>query len=104
MVYADTGGLGKKVAYDLSLKGLPMQDAYKADKDMGVEMLQDEVRTGMFKARRGGAFEDECLKTVFARNERDELTRTLDDDAYHPDLIDAVRYAMRPIWLFGRKA
>lgn len=103
LIYTDTGGLGKKVGYDLSLKGLPIQDAYKADKSMAIEMLQNEVRTGMFKVHQGGPFADESLKTVFARNERDELTREIDDEAYHPDLMDAVTYGMRPIWMFARK-
>ena len=103
IVYTDTGGLGKKVGFDLSLKGLPIQDAYKADKDLGLEMLQEEVRSGMFKVRKGGPFDDEALKTVFARNEQDQLTRLIDDEAYHPDMLDAVKYAMRPIWMFQRR-
>jgi phage terminase large subunit len=102
-IYSDTGGGGKKTAYDLSLKGLPIQDAYKANKDMAVELLQDDCRRGHLKVRRDGALADECMKTVFLRNERDELTREVDDETYHPDLMDAVTYAMRPIWMFTRK-
>lgn len=102
LIYADTGGGAKKIGYDLSLKGLPIQDAYKANKALAIELLQDEARTGALKVRKGGPLEDECLKTVFARNERDELTREIDDEAYHPDLLDAVAYGMRPIWMFTK--
>lgn len=103
-IYADTGGAAKKIGFDLSTQyHLPIQDAFKANKDMAVELLQDEARRGYFKCRRGGPFDDEALKTVFARNDRDELTRVIDDETYHPDVADGVLYAMRPIWLFQRR-
>ena len=103
-IHADTGSLGKKVSFDLATQyRLPIQDAFKANKDMAVEILQDEVRRGIFKVRKGGPFDDEALKTVFARNDRDELTRVIDDETYHPDVADAILYAMRPVWLFNRK-
>jgi len=98
-IYSDSGGGGKKISYELNNSyGLPCLDAYKVDKDVAVERLQEEVRTKTFKIRENGVFFDEALKTVFARNERDELTRVIDDDTYHPDLADAVLYAMRHIW------
>jgi len=99
MIYGDSAG--QTTIYDLSTTyGLPIYDAYKADKDFAIEHLQDEVRRGLFKVPKGGIFADEALKTIFARNDRDELTREVDDDTYHPDLLDAVLYAMRPVWLF----
>ena len=99
-IYADTGGGTKKISYELmSQYGLPVQDAYKANKDMAVEILQDEVKHGLFKAKHGSVFADECLKTVFARNDKDELTRVIDDDTYHPDLLDAILYALRFVWV-----
>ena len=103
LIYADTGAGGKKIGYDLALKGLPIQDAYKASKDLAIELLQDDARMGHLKVREGGPFADECMKTVFSRNERDELTREVDDETYHPDLMDAVTYAMRPVWMFTRR-
>lgn len=103
-IFADSGGGGKKISFELATQyGLPAQDAYKQNKDLAIELLQDEIRGGRFKVPKGGAFDDEALRTVFARNDRDELTRTVDDETYHPDLLDAVLYAMRPVWLFDRK-
>ncbi|MFA5377271.1 MAG: hypothetical protein WC455_16090 [Dehalococcoidia bacterium] len=102
-IYADTGGAGKKISFDLATQyNLPIQDAYKADKDMAIELLQDEVRKGLLRVRRDGPFADECMKTVFKRNDRDEITREIDDETYHPDMMDGVTYAMRPVWLFNR--
>jgi len=99
-IYSDAGGGGKKISYELSTQyQLPCLDAYKVDKDFQIEMLQEEVRTGNFKVRRTGPFADETLKTVFARNDKDELTRIIDDDIFHPDIIDAIRYSLSLIWV-----
>lgn len=105
LVFTDTGGGGKKTAYDLqTVYGLPCVPAYKTGKALAVELLQDEVRMGRFRVQAGGPFQDESLKTVFARNEQDELTREVDDETYHPDLFDAILYAMRAFSLQGGKA
>jgi hypothetical protein len=101
-IKADTGG-NAITPFDLSSPpySLPLETAYKQDKNMAVEMLQDEARKGQFKARQGGPFWDECLKTVYGRNEQDQLTREVDDETYHPDMMPAITYAMRDLWLFN---
>jgi len=102
-IFADTGGAGKKISFELATQhSLPVLDAYKANKDLGVEMLQEDVRKKTFKIRKDGIFADEALRTVFARNEKDELTRVVDDNTFHPDLLDAVLYALRPIYMFNQ--
>jgi len=99
-IYADAGGAGKKISVELATAyGLPTLDAYKVDKPVAIETLQDEVRQGEFRVRPDGIFADEALKTVFARNEKDELTRLVDDDTYHPDMLDAVLYSLRLVWI-----
>lgn len=104
LIYADTGGAGKKIGYDLATQyQLPVQDAYKVNKDLAIELLQDEARRGMLKVRAGGAFDEEARHTVFRRNEQDQLTREIDDETYHPDLMDAVTYSLRTVWWFSRK-
>jgi hypothetical protein len=103
LIYADTGG-NKITPNDLAVTyKLPILPAYKAEKEMGFELLQGEARTGHFKVRRDGPLWEECLRTVYARDEQDRLTRMIDDDTYHPDMIPAVTYGMRPVWMFGRQ-
>jgi len=103
-IYSDAGGAGKKITFELATQyGLPCLDAYKVDKDFQVEMLQEEVRNGSLKVDPEGVFADEALKTVFARNDRDELTRVIDDDIFHPDIMDAIRYALSLIWVNYKK-
>ncbi len=103
-IFGDEGGLGKQIAYDLNvIYKLPVYAAYKASKDLAVELLQDEVRHGLFKVRKGGIFDDEALKTIFKRNDQDQITREIDDETYHPDMGDAVLYGMRLPWWFTKK-
>ena len=48
-------------------------------------------------------FEDEALRTIFARVEVEGqpsiITREIDDDVYHPDMMDAILYSLRHYWL-----
>lgn len=98
MIYGDSSG--PKISNDLSTEyGLPIMPAYRAGRDMAIEILRDDIRAGAFKTPGGTDFDDECLKTVYARDEADNLTHEIDDETYHPDVIPAVLYACRDIWL-----
>lgn len=83
---------------------LPTQNAYKYDKDLAIELLQEEVRKGNLKVKRGSVFEDEANKTIWSRNDKDELTRKIDDDNFHPDLSDALIYSLRWIWKYSENS
>jgi hypothetical protein len=100
-IYADTAG--QKISVELrNTYKLPINDAIKANKDLGIQMLQDDVRQGFLKVRKGGAFDDEARFVVFKRNEADDtLTREVDDDVYHGDMTDAVLYGKRPLYKVG---
>ena len=99
-IYSDAGGTGKKISAELSMQfGLPCLDAYKVNKDIAIEQLQEEVRTGNFKVKKESIFADEADKTVWARNDNDELTRVIDDNTFHPDLLDAILYSLRYVWI-----
>lgn len=108
-VHADTSG-NKITPFDLAQTfNLPIQAAYNQEKEMAFELLQNDVRAGIFKCRRVQNGEvaplwDEALKTVYQRNEADQLTREIDDETYHPDIMRAVHYAVRPIQLFKETA
>lgn len=101
-IYSDTGGGGKKSVSDLyTVYGLPVQPAYKAEKHLSIENLRDDIVAGRFMIPRDSAFSRECEKTVWKRDEdTDQVIREIDDAAYHPDLVDAVLYAMRVVWYY----
>lgn len=48
------------------------------------------------------SFYNETLLTLYERNERDELTHQIDDKVFHPDLMDAILYALRNVWAFTK--
>lgn len=103
-IYADSSD-GRASADLSSALHLNIFPAWKHDKQAGVDMLQDDVRRGYLKIPKidGGMspIEDEGMKTVFLRNDNDQLTRELDDDTYHPDVIPATIYAARSgPWMF----
>jgi len=101
-IFADTSD--QKISMELSHRyGIPVHNAIKYDKAMAVQNLQDEVRTGNFKVKVGSYFEEEALRTIFKRVETEGqpsiITREIDDEVYHPDMMDAVLYALRYYWL-----
>lgn len=99
-VFADSSD--GRASSDLStMLGINIFAAYKHDKAASIDFLQDDVRRGWLKLPRSGddgtmtPLEDEALKTLFLRDDRDNLTRELDDDTYHADMIPAVIYALK---------
>jgi hypothetical protein len=97
-IFGDTSD--QKIGQELRRRyGFPVTNALKQDKDFAVMMLQEEVRRGTFKVRRGGIFDQEALRIIFKRTEQDVLTREIDDDVFHPDAMDAILYSLRAYWL-----
>jgi len=89
--------------YDLRMiHHLPIRPAYKRDKLAAIELMQDEVKGGQFIIPAAGAFAQECEATVWTKDpDTGEIIREIDDKAFHPDMMDAILYAMRSIWVGG---
>lgn len=103
--FGDTGGGGKKILWELSqVQGIPVRPAYKQDKKMAIELLQDEINSGRCHIPEKGAFLDECAQVVFTKDQNDTILRVIDDKVYHPDLMDAMLYAYRYLWAYGNSA
>lgn len=103
-IYADFGGGGKKMVYDLrdAPHSLPIRPAYKREKKAAIELLQDEAKAGQFIIPAAGAFAQEAEAIVWTKDpETGEIIREIDDRAFHPDMMDAILYAMRAIWVGG---
>lgn len=99
-IYSDTGGGGAKMVYDLrTVHKLPVLPAYKRDKLAAIELLQDDVTAGRFMIPADGVFSQEAEAIVWTKDpETGAIVRTIDDRQYHPDLMDAILYAMRAVW------
>jgi hypothetical protein len=97
-IFADSAD-PKQIAELRSVYGLPVAPVKKGKvKDVSISRLQQEIRSGAFKIREGSIFEDEARQIIFKRDVSDNLTREIDDDFYHPDMADAILYALRQRW------
>ena len=94
MVVTDTNE--KSIAFEMNQTyGLPAYCAYKYDKNYGISKLAEWCRTGTILIPKGGVMEDEYEKTVYKRDDNDNITNEIDDQQFHPDAADALLYASR---------
>jgi hypothetical protein len=97
-IFTDQGGGGSKIANELRKQWkLPTTPAIKNDKEFAIQELAQEIRTGRFKFYADGPWAQEIDKILYARDDNDNLTREISDE-FHPDAMDMVLYALRPIW------
>jgi len=91
----DTGGLGKKIAEELTARyQIPVEAADKARKQENVELLNDSLRTGKFKAKSGSQFAKDSY-LVQIDWQRSTPDRIVVKKQPHSDIIDAVLYAFK---------
>lgn len=91
----DTGGLGKKVAEEIVRRhGIPIEPADKLRKQENVELLNDALRTGKFKAKGASQFaQDSYLVQIdWDKSTPDKIVVKKKP---HSDIIDAVLYAFK---------
>lgn len=91
----DTGGLGKKIGEELTKRfSLPITAAEKSRKFEFLELLDDALRTGYFKAKRTSSFAQDCVLTEWDMEKKRKGILEI-SDKYHSDIIDATLYAYR---------
>lgn len=73
---------------------LEIQNAHKTDKGFMFDRLNDKFRTGDLLVMKGSKLETEMKSTIRKRGSKGEVYNEVDDSAYHPDLLPALRYAM----------
>lgn len=73
---------------------LNIQNAHKTDKVMMFDKIRDALRTGALLLPQDGKTAHECLSTILKRGINGEVFPDIDDNAYHPDLLPAMRYAL----------
>jgi len=96
-IYADTNE--ESITADLMNKyKLPAFNCYKYDKMYAIEMLAEECRTGRMLVPAGGILDNEMDRTLYKRDEEDNVINELDDDVFHADAIMALLYASRKVF------
>lgn len=91
----DTGGLGKKIAEELIRRhGIPVEAADKTRKQENVELLNDSLRIGKFKAKNNSRF---ALDSYLVQIDWDASSpdKIVVKKKPHSDIIDAVLYAFK---------
>lgn len=91
----DTGGLGKKVAEEIIRRhSIPLEAADKTRKQENVELLNDSLRLGKFKAKSSSRFaQDSYLVQIdWDKSTPDKIVVKKKP---HSDIIDAVLYSFK---------
>lgn len=96
-IFADTNE--KSITYELNQTyGLPAFNAYKYNRDMAIEQLADECRTGRVNVPDDGELVNEFEQIIHPRDDNDNILPGI-DDFYHPDITMALLYASRQ-WFY----
>jgi phage terminase large subunit len=99
----DMGGLGKKIGEELTRRFLiPVEAADKVRKMENYALLDDSLRTGLFKAHKDSRFAKE---TFLVEIDRDKSTpeRIKVSSRFHSDIIDSVLYAFKVSYSYTYK-
>lgn len=99
-IVMDEGGLGKKIGEEIRKRfQLPVEPADKANKQDNVELLNDAMRLGKFKASKHSRFVQDSY-TVQIDWDKSTPKRIMLKKNFHSDIIDAVLYAFRESYAF----
>lgn len=98
----DTGGLGKKIAEELSKRyQIPVIAAEKTRKFENIELLNDAMRTGRMRIKQSSRFAQDAGLVEW---DRDKLKpdKLVISHRFHSDICEAVLYAFREVyhWLY----
>lgn len=94
-IVMDMGGLGLKMGEEMIRRhSIPVEAADKARKMENIEFLNDALRTGRFKAKKGSRFvQDSYLVEIDVDKSTPDKIKV--SDRFHSDIIDAVLYAFK---------
>lgn len=89
----DAGALGKKIQEEIKQRhGIDLKAAEKTRKHEFIELLNDDLRTGRFKALPESRFEEDSYLVQW---NYDDPTKPVISDTYHSDLNEAALYGWR---------
>lgn len=73
---------------------LQIANAHKTDKKIMWDKIDELQRTGRLLLIKGGKAEQECVSTILLRGPNGEIYNEVDDKAFHPDILPAMRYCL----------
>lgn len=103
-IVMDTGGLGKKIGEEVIRRyQLPVEPAEKIRKHEYIELFNDALRTGRFKARSTSRFAQDAMLVEWDLDKSTPDKRVV-SDRFHSDICDSVLYAWRCSYSFASEA
>lgn len=73
--------------------------ANKRDERQGIALVNDMLMSGRLQIVKEGHFDNECNRLVWKTNDNGVIKYgEIDDDVFHGDMIDAVRYAVSSLF------
>lgn len=94
-IVMDTGGLGKKIAKELTnRRELPITAAEKSEKISHLALLDDALRTKTFFAKKDSQFADDSYIVEWDHDKTTPDKKVIKDEP-HSDIVDAVLYGYR---------
>lgn len=94
-IVMDTGGLGKKIADEITSRyAIPISAAEKIRKFEFIELLNDAMRTARFFAKKDSQFASDCSLLEWERDV-EQPGKLKISDRFHSDIGDSVLYAYR---------
>ena len=84
----------QSLSQDIWRQGVKIVNAYKTDERLQWSKLKEALATGNLLIKEKDIIDDECSKTVWKYDEENKkVIYEIDDDIFHPDALDALRYA-----------
>lgn len=94
-IVADFGGLGKKLSEEMIRRyQLPVVPADKVRKFEAIELLNDAMRTSIFKAKSSSRFVSDSLMLKWDEDKSTPEKKVV-SSRFHSDILDATLYAFR---------
>lgn len=94
-IVADFGGLGKKISEEMIRRfQIPLKPAEKTRKIESIELLNDAMRRGHFKAKKNSRFASDCMLVEWDKDRSSPEAKKISDH-FHSDICDAVLYSFR---------
>lgn len=73
---------------------LQIANAHKTDKKIMWDKIDEKMRKGELLIMKGSKLEHECISTILLRGPNGEIYNEIDESAFHPDLLPAMRYCL----------
>lgn len=94
-IVADFGALGKKISEEIIRRfHIPLEPADKTRKIESIELLNDAMRRGHFKAKANSRFANDCMLVEWDKD-KSSPEKKIVSNRFHSDICDAVLYSFR---------